>query len=317
MNNLKNMYTRLNNRGGEAQQDRMIQDKKRTLERAVKYSYQGAKIQLVNSEEIVPALMNPNKLLADYDEKTVSVEYNKGFKLGEVFRWINPSEYNGDTYWIIYLQDLTELAYFKADVRRCSHVINWLDEKGNKIQTYAAIIGPKDSKIKTVSQSSFSLDLPNYTIKILIPNNEDNLKHFNRYAKFYLQNLNEYDTPICWRVESIDSISSPGILEIYAKEYYTNEQVDDLSEGIVGGSENEQIEENKIIVGDSFIKPKFEYSYEYIGNEIGQWKIDENVPVDFETNGKTITIKWLEMYSGEFSIQYGSSQKLITVKTLF
>ena len=239
MNNLKNMYTRLNNRGGEAQQDRMIQDKKRTLERAVKYSYQGAKIQLVNSEEIVPSLMNPNKLLADYDEKTVSVEYNKGFKLGEVFRWINPSEYNGDTYWIIYLQDLTELAYFKADVRRCSHVINWLDEKGNKIQTYAAIIGPKDSKIKTVSQSSFSLDLPNYTIKILIPNNEDNLKHFNRYAKFYLQNLNEYDTPICWRVESIDSISSPGILEIYAKEYYTNEQVDDLSEGIVGGSENE------------------------------------------------------------------------------
>lgn len=115
------MYARLNNRGGQVQQDRMIKDKQRTLKRAVQYSYQGAQVQLVNSEEIVPALMNPNKLLADYDEKTISVEYDHGFKTGEVFRWINPSKQNGDTYWLIYLQDLTELAYFRADVRRCSY----------------------------------------------------------------------------------------------------------------------------------------------------------------------------------------------------
>jgi hypothetical protein len=65
--------------------------------------------------------MNPNKLLADYDEKTVSVEYKYGFKTGDVFRWINPSINNNETYWLIYLQDLTELAYFKADVRRCDY----------------------------------------------------------------------------------------------------------------------------------------------------------------------------------------------------
>jgi hypothetical protein len=39
MNNLQNMKSRLNNRGGQEQQDRMIKDKQRTLERAVKYSY--------------------------------------------------------------------------------------------------------------------------------------------------------------------------------------------------------------------------------------------------------------------------------------
>jgi hypothetical protein len=39
MRNLKNMSTRLDNRGGNAQQDRMIRDKERTLKRAVKYSY--------------------------------------------------------------------------------------------------------------------------------------------------------------------------------------------------------------------------------------------------------------------------------------
>ena len=147
MNNLKNMFTRLSNRGGQVQQDRMIKDKQRTLERAVKYSYQGAQIQLVNSEEIVPALMNPNKLLADYDEKTVSVEFDHGFKTGEVFRWINPSMKNGDTYWLIYLQDLTELAYFRADVRRCSYQISWIDGNGEVKKTYIAIKGPREQKI--------------------------------------------------------------------------------------------------------------------------------------------------------------------------
>ena len=126
------MSARLENRGGKVQQDRMIEDKQRTLKRAVEYSYQSAKVQLINSNEIVSALINPNKLLADYDEKIISVEYDHGFKAGEVFRWINPSEKNGDTYWLIYLQDLTELAYFRADVRRCSYQIHWVDADGKQ-----------------------------------------------------------------------------------------------------------------------------------------------------------------------------------------
>jgi len=40
-----------------------------------------------------------------------------------------------------------------------------------------------------------------------MPQNEDTLKYFKRYSKFYLQ-----DSSICWRVEAIDWISTPGIL---------------------------------------------------------------------------------------------------------
>lgn len=36
---LSNMIARLNHRGGSAQQDRMIADKRKTLDRAVLYSY--------------------------------------------------------------------------------------------------------------------------------------------------------------------------------------------------------------------------------------------------------------------------------------
>lgn len=321
MNNLKNMYTRLNNRGGEMQQDRMIKDKQKALERAVQYSYQGAKIQLVNSEEIVPALMNPNKLLADYDEKTVSVEYGKGFKTGEVFRWINPSNKNGDTYWLIYLQDLTELAYFRADVRRCSYQIAWVD-KNKEYSTYAAIKGPKEQKISSVSKSQFNMDIPNYTIALLIPKSTLTLEYFQRYAKFYLRDLiSNNNTPICWRVEAIDSISLPGVLEVYAREYYANDDEDDVQNGIVGGLIKpviiqEQIDkENEGIVGDNFIKPQFTYKYKGLGS--GEWHFDSNLPLKVNIQDNVIELTWIASYSGQFVLQYGSNIKTIIVESLF
>jgi len=38
----------------------MIQDKKKTLERVVKYSYQGARVLAVGDTEPAAALINPN-----------------------------------------------------------------------------------------------------------------------------------------------------------------------------------------------------------------------------------------------------------------
>lgn len=323
MNNLRNMSTRLISRGGELQQDRMIKDKQKTLERAAKYSYQGAKVQLVNSNEIVSALINPNKLLADYDEKTISVEYDHGFKVGEVFRWINPSEKNGDTYWLIYLQDLTELAYFRANIRRCSYQIHWVDKDGKQQFSYISIKGPKEQKIQTVSKSQFMLDIPNYTITLLVPKNKETLNYFTRYAKFYLQGLNEGDTPICWRVEATDSISLPGVLEVYAREYYANNDKDDIENGVVDGlikpilTEEQINEENKEIVGDNFIKPKFIYSFKYVGNEISTWTFDKSLPIEAKISGTQIDITWNALYGGQFCLKYGNNIKTIIVESLF
>jgi hypothetical protein len=40
----------------------MIRDRRRSLDRAVKYSYQAAKIRRLDGNEVAPALINPNKL---------------------------------------------------------------------------------------------------------------------------------------------------------------------------------------------------------------------------------------------------------------
>ena len=67
--------TLLKYNGGIAQQDRMIKDKRRSLDRALKYSYQGAFIKKVDDtavpwgfkpvgaedKDVIRALINPNK----------------------------------------------------------------------------------------------------------------------------------------------------------------------------------------------------------------------------------------------------------------
>jgi hypothetical protein len=91
-----------------------------------------------------------------------------------------------------------------------------------------------------------------------MPINEHTLNYFKRYSKFYLQGIET-----CWRVEAIDAISTPGILEVTAVEYYANETEDDIENGIVGGLIEEITDPNMgepmDIIGETFIKVKKEY----------------------------------------------------------
>ena len=154
-----------------------------------------------------------------------------------------------------------------------------------------------------------------------MPQNEETLKYFKRYSKFYLQN--KYGTdPICWRVEAIDWISMPGVLEINAVEYYSNTGEDDVQTGIVGGLIVEEINPNpesieQTIVGETFIKPKKEYTYTYTGLRAYNWRIDEKYPIVYTINDKTITLKWTSSYSGQFILRYGNINKTIVVESLF
>ena len=77
--------TRLKAAGGTLQQQRMIRDKRKTLDRAVWFSYQGAKIQKIGQNHFCRALINPNKLKQDYDDKIVSVGYEYRYQPGDIF----------------------------------------------------------------------------------------------------------------------------------------------------------------------------------------------------------------------------------------
>lgn len=335
------MAQRLKSNGGFSQQNRMIQDKRRSLHKAMLYSYQGAlvKKQFYDFESLmdgvreappVRALINPNKLKQDYDDKIISVDFEHDFHTGDVFEWCNTG-----TYWLIYLQDLTELAYFRGDIRKCSYEIEWDDENGRQ-RTFLALRGPVETKIDYIQKHGISVDNPNYSLHILMPKNTATLKRFKRYSKFYLQGLVEGEDNICWRVEAIDSYSTPGILEITAVEYYANEHEDDIENGKVGALITKPIDPNigtsseYVILGETFIKPKKEYIYYIEGALYGKWYFsDEKLPIikeEFEDEqGRTaIKIKWNSTYSGQFDLWYGDEsgplfdyKKTIVVESLF
>lgn len=313
---VNNQFVRLNHQGGNLQQNRMIKDKRRSLDRALVYSYQGADVRKIDStsDDYVRALINPNKLKQDYDDKIISVGYEHHFECGDIFEWKGT-----ETYWLIYLQDLTELAYFRGDIRKCSHQINWEDENG-KHSTYAAIRGPVETKINYIQKHGISVDTPNYSLNILLPKTADTLSYFQRYNKFYLA---DDELKVCWRIEAIDWLSMPGILEINAVEYYANEFEDNLENGTVGTLKTEPINPNNsfiedTIVGETFIKPKKEYEYEYIGNLVGKWSVKENYPIKLIQDGKKVKLRWLNTYSGQFDLIYADCfKKTIVVQSLF
>ncbi len=310
-----NQATRMRQAGGNRQQERMIKDKRRSLDHAVWNSYQAAEVVKTDATDRKPvrALINPNKLKADYDDKIISVGYEYNFQVGTVFEWLGTK-----TYWLVYLQDLTELAYFRGDIRKCTYQIAWEDEDGLH-STYAAVRGPVETRINFIQKHGISVDTPNHSLSILMPKNEDTLNYFKRYKKFYLQGDNT-----CWRVEATDWISTPGILEVVAVEYYANETEDDIDNGIVGGlvpiAQDPNSSEADIIIGNTFIKVKGTYDFEFTGSAVDSWNIDKKYPVQFKVdkdNPKKISLAWVASYSGQFELTYGPYKKTIIVESLF
>ena len=323
-NSLNLMQWRLNFRGGVNQHDRMIKDKKETLDRVLLYSYQGADVRKLGSETGARALINPNSTKQDYDDKTISIGYEYDFKPGTIFEWENTG-----TKWLVYLQDLTELAYFRGDIRKCSYQISWkgIDDKGKEIvlTTYAAVRGPIETNIDSTQTSSLSYDMPNHTLNLLLPASKEILKNFKRYSKFYIQPLKDGDSPVCWKIEATDTISMPGILQITAIEHYSNEQTDNIEKGIVDAYVEEiKPEQETTIQGETyFIKPKKPYTYTYEGDIEGSWYFDPRLPIVAQPNGKEITITWNKTYTGQFVLSYGNEgennkdRQTIVVESLY
>ena len=315
----ENQIARLKANGGTLQQQRMIRDKRKTLDRAVWFSYQGARIQRDDQMHFCRALINPNKLKQDYDDKIVSVGYEFNFKPGDVFQWLGTN-----TYWLIYLQDLEELAYFRGNIRKCCYEIEW-ESNGEKKHTYAATRGPVETKIDYIQKHGISVDNPNLSLNILMPKNEDTLAQFRRYSKFYLKGAEGDDAKICWRVEATDSISTPGILEVVAVEYYANEIEDDIDNSIVAGlispieNPNEELTES-VIVGETFIRPKKWMTYYFNGTIQSEWTIGGDYPLHYkiieDAEYPTIDIYWDLAYSGQFTLTYGDFTKTIVVESL-
>lgn len=304
---------RLKTQGGYSAQARMIKGKRRSLDYAIQNSYQSAeiiKIGAANTESI-EALINPHKLTQDYDTKMLSVGFEYEIQCGDIIEWVGTN-----THWLVYLQELTELAYFRGTIKRCNYQINWKTESGNH-SVYAALKGPDNLGLVSSVKHGIAIDTPSYSLTFLVPNNDETRKFFKRYTEFYLQ-----DCSTCWRIEGVDALTTLGVIEVYAKEYYSNKDKDKdgIVDGLIEPIKPNTLDEEKTIRGETFIKVKQTVDYTFNGNTAGKWFVDEKYPVVLEVNSedpRKVTLKWTGSYSGQFKLHYGDYSKTIVVESLF
>ena len=327
MNNFEMMRRRLEYQGGIKQEDRMIQDKYKTFLKTLNYSYQAATVSLVQhfndclsavvdtDPEYGPmarGLINPDKVKQDYDDKILSIDYKYGFQPGDIIKW-----HGTNSCWIIYLEELTEDAYFRGEIRRCRYKIRFKDEEGNWLETWAAIRGPVETQIDSIQKNQTRIDRPNLSLNILLPKNDKTVTAFERYREFLFAGRS-------WRVQAPDSVSMVNVIEIAAEESYIDRDTDDTLNEMKNGLVVEPIDPTPDtgIHGETWIKPIVSMTY-MVDEPGGTWSVSQSAPVILEVsdNGLAATVKWTKTTHGQFTLFWSKDDttyaKVIVVESLW
>lgn len=316
LNNLDRIKIQAQAMSNDRQHNRMILDKRRSFHRALLYSYQAAWVKEDGNPyaRYVKALMNPDKVKFDYDEKIISIDWEHGFHPGTTFEWGRDT----NSHWIILKTEDTEQAYLRANCRRCQYLVAVDPETHKEFGQWAAIRGPVETKINTIQKAGLVADVPNLSLDIYIAATEQNRRTFERYNRFEFNGR-------YWKIQAPDFISTPGIFEIVALEDYEchSDQIfikfEDEEEIIVPDDVNE-------IIGEKEIKPLEPYIYCSKFNEPNaEWSLslpaDKNKEIDdvleYKIIGDKLKVTWTGMRSGQFIIHYGDIEKTITVNSLF
>lgn len=305
----------------------MQSGKLKALRKALIHSYQAATAVLADGREF-RCLINPDKLNADLDSKTLSIPYediclNKerigttsegmekiDLKIGDVFTW---KETN--THWLVYLQYLEEDAYFRADIRKCKYEIEIDGE-----YFWAYFKGPVEKTLPWYSADGIYINDLNYTAIMCLPNTEKTRKYFKRFTKVEIADL-------LWEVQAVDAIGADGIIEVSLKETWRNsieearkEEINNQVKPEEPPCENPEIDFPHIH-GESEIYPydiKKYYIDDYAG---GEWCLSNNKAKFLKQNEYSATIEVITGRSGTIdliykSVMYGDIIFPITIKSL-
>lgn len=313
MNGLDSLKTRLNYYGGSKEQ-RLIKDKLRSLKKAM-YSYQGQTAILEDGREF-KCLINPNKLNPDYDNKILSIPYkdiclNKGrlgktseaeeelgLKSGDVISWKET-----DTKWIIYLPFLEEVAYFRAEIRKCEAQA---ELNGKKYWIY--IRGPVETTIQWNKKNNTAWNDLNNTLVFYITKNEETLDFFHRFKLLKIEGQT-------WEVQATNAFYGEGIIKVTVKEYYENPLQDYYEEREKKNKDNSTIESD--IVGDTEVYPYDIKEYFLRGSfKEGTWSINNNKAKIIEVKDNSAIVGVVTGKSGEFILTYSEEnpEKVLTLK---
>jgi hypothetical protein len=296
-NNLSLMQKRIRFSGGETPQDRIIQGKKDGFESALISGANSQTISINNKEYRV--LINDNKLTQNYDEKIISAPLEVQLKTGDIVYWLET-----DSYWIVFLEDISELAYTTAYMRKChtEPIISTNVGAFKKHPIRVAAFGNEDNLIQSTIKTNVVIDSSKLTLQLLISNTSVNNNIFKRYNKFVLGG-------ITWEIQAVNAIDLNGVLIVYAQE--------DISFIEDNPIENKDTTSGSII-GKLIIKPLETATYTVSDDTpISKWAVDNKNISIVDIKDREIIIKWTSVKSGEFLLGYGDHVQKIIVESLF
>lgn len=306
-----NLNLRLRYQGGN-QEQRFIQDKLRSLKKALLYSYQACTMERLEDGALFRCLINTDKVKLNYDTKVLSIPYysvnlqnkplgepeNSNFeptrtgeipteiKPGVVFRWVET-----DTYWLITLQHIEEDAYFRAEIYRCDQQV---EVNGRKYWVY--IRGPEETDIPWNQKRGIMWNDMNHSLIMYITKDENTADYFHRFSSIYIEGQK-------WEVAATNPYYGDGIIEVMLIEASNNEYADHGE-----GAKWEPKDEPAPISKEGIIGPTEIYPYDCvtynIDNKGGVWSVSNKKIAILEQSETSVTLEVRTIQQGEFTLSY-------------
>ena len=279
---LELLNKRLQYQGGN-QQQRFINDKLKSLKRALLYSYQAATAILSDGKEF-RCLINPDKNKPAYDNKILSIPYkdiclnmpkigktsegeiNVNIKTGDVFTW---KETN--THWLVYLEYIEEDAYFRSEIRRCDQEV----KIGNN-SYWVYIRGPVETSIEWSQKAGIEWNTLNYSLVMYITADNITNDYFERFKTIKILDPRK-NIEKTWQVVGVDPYYGDGIIQIFLDEFFENSIADEVA---IENFDKINEEENPVDETSAYIEGPIEvqqYSkayYEIHNAENGYWYVN-------------------------------------------
>ena len=294
---LDTLKKRMKYYGGANQQERMFEDKLRTLKKALLYSYQAATAVLKDGRQF-RCLINPDKNKPDYDNKIISIPFKDvclneprvgtttqgtvqiGMKPGDVF-----VQKQNNEHWLDFLQSLDEKAYFRSEIRKCEAEAEIEQEK-----YWIYIRGPVETDIKWNSKVGITWNSLNYSIVFYITADDNTKSYFTRFTKVKISDPRDNKLRT-WEVAGVNPYYGDGIIQIFANEYFENSIQDKIKEQEKNEKEQPLMQSQAYIIGPKEVQQYSSIEYTIFNEDSGYWILQESNGKEINLNSNQNTIK--------------------------
>lgn len=277
----------------EYMQKNMIENKNKVLEDSVNSSYFGFNVTkpMESSQTYFKALIMET---AAEDEKIVSTFFKYNVQVGTIIYW----KYT-NTYWIVYEQNLSEIAHFEGKMLKCKNY-QITTEQGD-FSTYARITAISEDEEQMFNKTLIVSD--NSYLKIIIPYSDKAKEVLKLDTVLKILDKN-------WKIKTVNYIDVDGLMTIVAEQTAI-------------GTANVTVEEgpkvdDTYIEGPTYILPLEKVTYTVAENLVGEWSVSDNVNIKKIINSdNSLTLMWNNARKrSNFVISYGDYSKEIAVQSL-